>query len=319
MPHPPVVDVVGVGLNDTNTLISLSSFPTAGSKVEYRSQTILPGGQAASTVVACSTWGMSARYVGVLGCDDAARTHREAFARAGVETQTVTADGAPSAHSVILVDGDGERTVLYNRDGRLTLKPSDLEREWIVNARALHVDGYDTAAATQAAAWARAAGIPVVADLDDMYPGVEELIALTDYLIVSRDFPGRLMRESNLESALRKAKNRFGCKLTAATLGEDGVLAWDGARFHFSCAYRVPVVDTTGAGDIFHAGFIYGLHRGWPLAQQLDFACAAAALNCEGLGARGNIQSLESIEGLIGSGERYDSTTAFSSLVSAVV
>lgn len=314
MPHLPVADIVGVGLNDTNTLIAVASFPAVGSKVEYRSQSILPGGQAASTVVACSTWGMSARYVGVLGTDDAARIHREAFARAGVETRIVTADGAPSAHSVILVDGGGERTVLYNRDERLTLKPADLDRNWIVNARALLVDGFDTAAATQAAAWARAAGIPVIADLDELYPGVEELIALTDYLIVSRDFPGRLMRESNLESALKKAKQRFACKLTAATLGEDGVLAWDGARFHHNCAYRVPVMDTTGAGDIFHAGFLYGLHRGWPLARQLDFACAAAALNCEGLGARGNIQPLESIESLMASGERYGAVPELSSL-----
>jgi len=257
-------------------------------------------------VVACQRWGMKTRYVGKLGDDDAARIHREAFARAGVETQILIAAGAASAQSVILVDSEGERTVLGRHDERLLLEPHELVREWIVTASALHVDGFDTAAAAQAAVWARAARIPVIADLDEIYPGVEDLIENTDYLIVSRDFPGRLMRESHLESALRKMKSRYGCALTAATLGQDGVLAWDGDRFHHRSAYRVSAVDTTGAGDIFHAGFIYGLHREWPLHRQLDFACAAAALNCTAVGARGNIQSLEAIEELMETGPRYE-------------
>jgi sulfofructose kinase len=309
MPYSSRVDLVGVGLNATDTLVSISEFPAPGSKVEYHSQTILPGGQVASTVAACQHWGMRTRYVGKLGDDHAASIHREAFARAGVETQIITVAGAPSAQSLILVDAAGERTVLGRRDARLLLQPGELDREWIVNAEALHVDGFDTAAATQAAVWARQAGIPVIADLDETYPGVEELIVNTDYLIVSRDFPGRLMHDGNLENALRAIKRRFRCKLTAATLGQDGVLAWDGKDFHYRAAYRVPVADTTGAGDTFHAGFIYGLHRGWPLARQLDFACAAAALNCEAVGARGNIQSVAAIEELMASGSRYDSAS----------
>jgi sulfofructose kinase len=186
------------------------------------------------------------------------------------------------------------------------LQPTDLERAWIVNSRALHVDGYDTAAATLAAGWARAAGIPVIADLDELYPGVERLIENVDYLIVSRDFPSRLMKEKDLEKALRGMMLRYGCTLTAATLGEDGVLAWDGARLLHRSAYRVPVVDTTGAGDVFHAGFIYGLLQGWPLERQLDFACAAAALNCTAAGARGGIHPVVAIEELMATASRYD-------------
>ena len=315
MPLASAVDLVGVGLNDTNTLISLAKYPAAGSKVEYESQAVLPGGQTASTVIACQKWGMRTRYVGALGEDDAARIHREAFAQAGVEAKIVVIDGAPSAHSVILVDGDGERTVLSRRVERMALGPDDLDREWIVSARALHVDGYDTAAATQAAVWAREAGIPVIADLDELYSGVEALIELTDYMIVSRDFPGRLMREDDLETALKRMMTRYGCRLTAATLGQDGVLAWDGRRMLHRNAFRVPVVDTTGAGDIFHAGFIYGLHREWPLDKQLDFACAAAALNCMGLGARGNIQPLEAMEELMETGARYDAASLLPGLV----
>jgi sulfofructose kinase len=307
MMKSPLVDLVGVGLNATDTLIPLVSYPERGSKMEYRSETILPGGQVASTVIACQHWGLRTRYVGKLGDDAAAALHHSAFAREGVETQIVTVPGGVSPQSLILVDGSGERTVLNRRDDRLVLQPEELRSEWIVNARVLHVDGHDTAAATLAATWAREAGIPVVADLDELYPGVDVLLEKIDYLIVSRDFPCRLMQETDLETALRGMHRRYGSTLAAATLGQDGVLAWDGDAFHHTPAYRVPVVDTTGAGDIFHAGFIYGLLQGWPLLRQLDFACAAAALNCKGAGARGGIETVEEIENLIGAGNRHHS------------
>jgi sulfofructose kinase len=259
----------------------------------------------ASTVVACRRWGMSTRYVGILGDDTAAAIHREAFSRAGVEAELIIIEGGTSPQSLILVDGGGERTVLCRRDPRVALKPADLDRQWIVNARALHVDGYDTAAATVAAGWARDAGIPVIADLDELYPGVERLLENVDYLIVSRDIPCRLMEEPDLEMALRQMQRRFGCRLAAATLGENGVLAWDGKQLLNVAAYSVPVVDTTGAGDIFHAGFIYAMLQNWPLERQLDFACAAAALNCTAAGARGAIQPVEAIEELMATGVRH--------------
>ena len=302
------VDLVGVGLNATDTVIPLSKYPPRGSKIEYRNATVLPGGQVASTVVACQQWGLRTRYVGKLGDDEAARLHREAFLQAGVEMKLITVAGGASPQSLILVDEEGERTVLCRRDDRLILQPGELEREWIVNARVLHLDGYDTAAATVASRWARDAGIPVIADLDEIYPGVEELLANIDYLIASRDFPCRLMAETDLEEALRRMQRRYGCLLTAATLGEDGVLAWNGKRLHHTPAYHVPVVDTTGAGDIFHAGFIYGLLQDWSLERRLDFACAAAALNCMAVGARGGIKSVEAVENLMATGSRHHAT-----------
>ena len=301
-----MVDLVGVGLNATDTLIPLSDYPARGSKVEFRGATVMPGGQTATTVVACQSWGMSTRYVGKLGDDDAARLHRKTFARAGVDARLIEVPHAASPQSLIIVDAGGERTVLCRKDERLILQPENLERTWIENARALHVDGYDTAAATLAASWAHEAGIPVIADLDELYPGVEHLIENVDYLIVSRDFPSRLMKEKDIEKALRGMHLRYGCTLTAATLGEDGVLAWDGKRLLHRSAYRVPVVDTTGAGDVFHAGFIYGLLQGWALERQLDFACAAAALNCTASGARGGIRSVADIEELMATASRYD-------------
>ncbi|HZD49281.1 MAG TPA: PfkB family carbohydrate kinase [Silvibacterium sp.] len=302
----PKVDLVGVGLNATDTLIPLPAFPVPGSKVEYSTVRVLPGGQVATTVVACQQWGLQARYVGKLGDDEAATLHRREFARVGVEAQLIAVSGCASPQSLILVDDAGERTVLCRRDERLILRPSELRRDWIVNARALHLDGHDTTAAIRAARWAREAGVSVIADLDEAYLGVEELLENVDYLIVSRNFPSQITGEPHLDDALRLMRSSYGSVLTAATLGEEGVLAWDGMQFLHAAAYRVPVVDTTGAGDIFHAGFIYGLLQGWPLERQLDFACAAAALNCTAVGARGGIASLRAIEELMVAGSRYN-------------
>src|SRR5258708_1044487 len=176
MTSPARVDVVGVGLNATDTLIPLSTYPERGSKVEYSAASVMPGGQAASTGVACQGWGLSTGYGGRVGDDDAGRLHRREFARTGVDARIIEVKGAPSPQSLIVVDSGGERTVLCRRDERLLLQPSDLDRAWIVNARALHVDGYETAAGTTAARWARKAGGPTITDPDQTYPGVDELI-----------------------------------------------------------------------------------------------------------------------------------------------
>jgi sulfofructose kinase len=301
------VDLVGVGLNATDTLIIVPHHPERGSKLESSSVGVLPGGQVASAVIACQGWGLRTRYVGKLGDDPAAALHLKEFARAGVEARILTAHGCASHQSFILVDPSGERTVMRRHDENLLLQPTELKREWISNARSLLVDGCDTAAAIAAANWAREARIPVIADFDEAYPGIEELMKNVDYLIVSRDFPQMVCDDRDLKNSLPLMQRRFKCRLTAATLGSDGVLAWDGQQFHHACAFQVPVVDTTGAGDIFHAGFIYALLREWPLQRQLDFACAAAALNCTANGARGGIRTVDEIEKLMATGAHYPS------------
>lgn len=305
MPPIPTVDVAGVGLNATDTLIPLSEYPQQGSKVVFRSANVQPGGQVATAIAACQTWGLSTRYVGKVGDDPAGELHRAEFARLGVEAHLLIAPGCPSQQAFILVDDTGERTVLWKRDERLTLQPEELDLQWISASRALHLDGHDTSAATVAARHARELGIPVVADLDDLYDGVESLLPNLDYLISSRDIPGRITGEPDLLKSLPNLQQRYGYAFVAATLGPEGVLGWDGRQFHYAAAYRVEVRDTTGAGDIFHAGFLFGLAKGWDLARQLDFACAAAALNCTGIGARGGIRRLEEIEALLSGGQRH--------------
>jgi sulfofructose kinase len=256
-------------------------------------------------MVACRRWGLRARYVGKIGDDAAGNFQRAELAREGVEAHWIVAPGVSSQSAYILVDErTGERTVLWKRDPKIALASEDLQRAWISGAKFLLVDGHDTAAATRAARWAREEKIPVVGDFDNRYKRVEVLLESTDFVIASKDFPERLTGEKNLLKSLPEICVQFKCRLTAATLGPEGVLAWDGARFFLCLGFRVNAVDTTGAGDIFHGAFLYGLVQNWKVEEILEFSCAAAALNCEAVGARGGIATLEEIARLRKSGER---------------
>ncbi len=318
MTHVPLVDVVGVGLNAADTLIQLPHFPTPDSKVEFTHADLLLGGQVATAMVACQAWGLHTRYVGKVGGDSAAALHRRALKLAGVEAHLRVARAAPSQKSFILVDQrTGERTVLWHRDPRIALLPQDLKKLWITQARALLVDGHDTASAARAALWARQAKIPVVADTDNVYPGIEDLLEHVDQLICSEQFPQRLTGQADLLRALPQLMNYFSFTLVAATLGADGVVAWDGTQFHYSPAFAVRAIDTTGAGDVFHAAFIYALLAGCDIGRQLQFSCAAAALNCTGLGARGGIRPLREIKGLLRDGEPRKSRYSTAALAHA--
>ena len=300
-------DVLAIGLNATDTLIRVPRFPAFDSKTKILSSALLPGGQAATAAVACQRWGLRSRYVGKIGDDAAGRLQREEFAREKVEAHLIEVSNCASQLAFIVVDEcTGERTILWQRDDRLDLQPDELPREWIRGTRLVHVDGHPCAPAAAAARWAREAGAVVTADLDNLYLGVEALLEGVDFMISSCDFPERLLGIPDLLESLPEITRRFGCRVAGATLGRDGVLAWDGTQFHYSPAFRVDTVDTTGAGDVFHAAFAYALLRGDKLPEILEFSCAAAGLNCMAPGARGGIRPLDEIEKLRREGGRHE-------------
>lgn len=298
-----LVDVVGVGINATDTIIRLPYFPSLDSKVEISFMGVRAGGQVASAMVACRRLGLRARYVGKIADDSAGDFQQAEMAREGVEAHWIVAAGQASQSAFILVDEiSGERTVLWKRDPSIALLPSDLKKNFISRSRVLLVDGHDTAAAACAARWAQEEGIPVAGDFDNLYAGVEEVLENTDYVIASKDFPQRLTKEPNLLKSLPQIFSGFKCHLMAVTLGRLGAIAWNGTAFFLCPGFKVRAVDTTGAGDIFHGAFIYAFIQKWPLQRILDFSCAADALNCTAIGARGNIATLQAIDEFLRSG-----------------
>jgi sulfofructose kinase len=301
------VDVAGVGLNATDTMIRLPHFPSLDSKLEIRSVEIRAGGQVASAIVACRRWGLKVRYSGKVGDDTAGSFQRAEMKREGVTANWVIARGRSSQTAFILVDEiSGERTVLWRRDRGISLRAGEVKKRWVAKAKVLLVDGHDTAAASRAAKWANETNTLTVGDFDNLYPGVEGVLYLVDYPIASKEFPGRLTGERNLLKALAMIFREYNCRASGATIGSLGAILWDGTEFHLCRGFRVDAVDTTGAGDVFHGAFAFGLVKGWKMDEILEFSCAAAALNCTEVGARGGIATLRGIKRLRRSGERSE-------------
>jgi len=300
LPSGRPFDVVGVGLNAVDTLVIVPEYPRFNTKIEITDHVRSCGGQVATALVACRRWGLTAKYVGSIGDDEEGRFQRESLEREGLDLSELrVVAGAASQMAVIIVESrSGERTILWRRDPKLRRDPQTLKPEAIACGRVLLVDGHEIPLSLRAARLAREAGMPVVLDIDSVRDGSRDLLALVDFPIMSETFAPRLTGKENLREALAEIQAISPARFACATLGRHGALALQGARALRAHGAGVPVTDTTGAGDVFHGGFLLGLLRGWDLPETLRFATAAAALNCTAIGARGGIRPVEEVERL---------------------
>ncbi len=301
------VHVVGLGLNATDTVIRVREFPALGGKEKLLSSTIQAGGQVATALVTCQRLGLRTRYIGKIGDDSPGKFQLASLKREGVDVRyTRVARDTPNQLAYIIVDQKtGERTVFWDRDPKLAVTARELEPSAICSAKVLHLDGCDVEACCEAARWAKASGIPVVADLDTVYKKVERLFPLIDYLIASANFLPAFTGDDDPFRVLEYMVREFGISTPGMTLGRDGALVYSQRRYCYSPGFVIETVDTTGAGDVFHGAFIYGLLAGWDLQRNLDFSNAMAALNCTKLGARGGIATRAAAEKLIATGRRH--------------
>ncbi|HXH06550.1 MAG TPA: PfkB family carbohydrate kinase [Vicinamibacterales bacterium] len=294
--HPTACDVLGVGANSVDYVNLLPAYPQPqgpSSKMRIRRQAICCGGQTATAMATCASFGWKAKYVGATGTDDNGRRVREELVRRGVDTTEAVIRDAPNQFAVILVDeSTGERIVLWDRDPRLQLRDREVSPDTIAAARLVHVDDVDEAAAIRAARLARERGLPVTSDIDRVSDRTEELVRAVTVPIFAEHVPAALTGLSDPELALRKLRSRHP-GLLCVTLGARGAMALDGDRLYYSPGFRVHAVDTTGAGDVFRGGFIHGLLQGWPTDRLLQFANAAAAASCTRLGAMHGVPTLD--------------------------
>jgi sulfofructose kinase len=296
-------DVLGIGLNATDTVILLSEFPPYAGKVAFERELLSPGGQVATAMVACAKLGARSQYIGTIGDDLRGMVQRESLEGTGVETGgLIVRPGCPNQTAYILIDQrTGERTVLWQRDRSLRLTPAEIDPSDIAACRLLHIDGYDTEAAAFAAGVAREHGIPVSLDVDTIYPDFEPVLRNVDYLMASSVWPARWTGETDPFVALDCLQREYGMRIASMTLGEHGSLALRDGVYTYSPGFRVHTIDTTGAGDVFHGAFCVAMLADMPLIEALDFANAAAALNCTAIGARGHIPSQGEVRTLLAS------------------
>jgi sulfofructose kinase len=302
----PEFDIVGLGLNATDTLLVVPQFPAYAGKVRIQEEVLSPGGQVASALVACARLGLRAKYLGTVGDDERGRIQLEGLRASGIDLQHVEVrQGCPNQSAYIVIDrSTGERTIFWRRDDRLRIRPEDITSEQIVCGRLLLIDGHDTLAVARAAEIARAHGIPVVVDVDTIYSGFDRVLPNVDYLVASSEFPTAWTGESDPYRALETIQNHYGMRVAAMTLGAHGALARENGRFLYAPAFVVNCVDTTGAGDVFHGAFCYAVLQDMPMREALEFSNAMAALNCTAYGARGGICGPEEVHALIARAER---------------
>ncbi len=303
----PVFDLVGVGLNATDTLLLVRKYPELGGKVAFEREIVSPGGQVASALATCGKLGLRTKYIGAVGDDERGRIQLASLREAGMNLEDVEIRaGCPNQSAYIIIDqSTGERTIFWHRPDCLTLNPAQITPEKITCARMLHIDGHDTPAVARAARIAREHGIPVSVDVDNIYPGFEQVLACVDYLVGSTEFPARWTGERDPFRALELIQNEYKMRLTAMTLGRDGALARENGKFVYSPGFVVNCVDTTGAGDVFHGAFCYSVLSGATVRESLEFSNAMAALNCTRLGARGGIATGDQARDLMRRGERH--------------
>ena len=283
-------DAVGFGLNAVDHLIVVPRYPRFDTKTRLVEHILSAGGQTATAMVALRRLGMKTAYAGRFGSDPEGEFGLDTLRRDDVNTDFVNiVEGASTQLAFIVIDSrNGERTIIWDRDERLGYKPDEAPAEFGSLGRVLHLDAHDPPACARVARVARETGTVVSADIDNIYEGLPQLLPLIDLLVASKEFPHRLTGITDERASLIELKSRYGCSVVGMTKGVEGALLYCEGQFIESTAYLAPggCRDTTGAGDSFRGGFLYGLLNGEEIETSLKYASAVAAMKCSRLGAR---------------------------------
>ena len=283
-------DAVGFGLNAVDHLIVVPEYPAFDTKMRLLEHKQSAGGQTATAMVSLRRLGLKTAYAGRFGSDPEGKFGLKSLADEGVNCDFAEViEDAKNQIAFITIDArSGERTIVWDRDDRLAYKPEDAPTEFGSLGRVLHLDAHDPPACVHVAKDARKSGTIVSADIDNVYEGLPELLPLIDILIGSKEFPHRVTGITDERAALIELHQRYGCAIVGMTIGAAGAVVYCDDEFIESPAYRPPggCRDTTGAGDAFHGGFLYGFLTDQDLETSLKLGNAVAAIKCSALGAR---------------------------------
>jgi ribokinase len=289
-------DVFGLGQCSLDYVGTFDAYPAADTKHEFHEMIIQGGGPVATALVALSRWGLRCFFSGVVGDDAFGESIRSSLEKEGVDSGGLLVRKGESSQFAFIVAEPltGRRTILWRRPTGRAPEPGEIDSERLTRSKILHTDGLFIEAVLHAATVARRAGIRVVVDAGTLREGMLELAALADAFIASETFARAFVGDDGPVEACRRLA-ALGPSLTGVTLGPAGYVALHEGRIIQKLAHRVAVVDTTGCGDVFHAGVTYGLVRCWDFGKSLDLANWAAAAVSTQLGGRTGIPSLSEL------------------------
>lgn len=288
-------EIAGLGFCGLDYLCILPFIPV-DEKVEIIQSLIQGGGPSATAIVAASRLGARTAFLGAVGDDERGTAILNGLKLEKVDTgmiQVKPGEESPGAFCWI-EKKTGKRSIAWTKGTALPLDVTRVDEDFITSLKLLHLDGHNMDAALYAAEIAKAHGVAVSLDAGSLLPGIEKLVKLSDICIASENFARKYTGENDIAKA---AATIFasGPRIAAVTSGDRGVYALTENGSVSKGAFRVPVVDTTGAGDVFHGAFAYGYTRGWETSFILDFASATAAIKCMKFGGRTGIPSAKEV------------------------
>jgi ribokinase len=295
--------VVGVGQCAYDIVGALDVYPQVDQKIELSEVTLQGGGPVATALVTLSRLGIETAICSRIGGDLFGERIRAGLISEKVDCSALSTDtNGTSQLAFIAVDAFGKRTIFWHRGTAKPLAAQEIDAELISGADILHLDGLHFAEAYSAAEIARKYNVVTVLDGGSLRERTLELLPLIDHLVVSENFARQFCGDVELE--FEKVLDRlldYGGVAATVTCGEKG--SWtksNGEGLLHQPAFTVNVVDTTGCGDVFHGGYIYGLLQGMSIRETVRFAAASAALKAQSIGGRIGIPALSDINIFMG-------------------
>ncbi len=295
-----IADVVGLGYCTLDYLTLVNKYPEIDTKEEVIDFLEDGGGPTATALVTLARFGVSTSLIGKVGDDPRGELIVQQLCREGVDLSNfILEKNKVSPLSFIVIDkSSGKRTIIYTKGNVSKIQSAEVTRDMLTGARILHVDGHQIEASIPACTWAKERNIKVVFDAGSVRPGMEELLRLSDYVVASRTFALAFTSAKTIEDAAEKLFLATANTVVVTNGEQGGFCISNQSRFHYP-AYKVETVDTTGAGDVFHGAFDYGLLQGWSLEKTVRFASIAAGLKCRRMGGRNEIPELKEILALM--------------------
>ena len=289
--------VYGLGQCCLDYVGKVDTYPLPDVKCEFTEMVIQGGGPVATALVALARWSISCTFTGVIGDDQFGSIIKETLEDEDIDTGgLLVRQGSDSQFAFILAEpGVGRRTIFWRRPTGSPPSPEEIDYSSIRKAEVFHTDGLFTEVSLAAASAAKEAGVQVVVDAGSLRGGMLDLARLSDYFLASETFADELVGQGKPLQACHELAE-LGPHVVGVTLGPKGYVALARGRIIERPAYQVEPVDTTGCGDVFHAGFIYGLLKRWKVEKSLDFAAWTAAQVSLKLGGRAGIPQLERVK-----------------------
>ncbi|MBN2125026.1 MAG: sugar kinase [Deltaproteobacteria bacterium] len=291
------IQVIGLGQACVDFLGRFDVYPREDEKVELVDLHMQCGGPASTALVALSRLGIRTSFLGALSDDFFGIEILRALREEGVDTADLNViPGYTSQVAFIGISREtGARTIFWHRGSMPPLRSSDVDLRHFPGARILHLDGLMIEAGLEAARQARDLGLRVVMDAGTYREGSRDLVSLVDVLIASRGFAEPLVGGGASQEETLRTLQGLGPHVVVVTLGGEGSIGWDGKTLIRQDAFPVQALDTTGAGDVYHGAYIYGMLQGWDTAGCMRFASAVSAMKCRQIGARRGIPRLPEV------------------------